>query len=205
MKKLVFFLFKIISKIYPYSISVKINYKFDLIYSLWLSNFFKSENLIFFCYPAYLKGMEYIIVGENCCFDKRFRLEAWDKFADEVFSPKIIIGKNVYFGLDCHIGAIDEIVVGDGVLVGSKVYITDHFHGEINAEDLRKIPKERSLYSKGKVIIGDNVWIGEGVVVLPNVHIGKNTIVGANSVVTKSFPDNCVIAGNPAKLIRYID
>ena len=61
------------------------------------------------------------------------------------------------------------------------------------------------MVSKGPVIIEDNVWIGEGVCVLPNVTIGRNSIVGANSVVTKSFSENSVIAGNPAKLIKVLN
>lgn len=65
-------------------------------------------------------------------------------------------------------------------------------------------PGDRSLYSKGPVIIGDNVWVGAGSCILPNVTIGNNCIIGANSVVTKSFPDNCVIAGNPAKIIKQL-
>ena len=60
------------------------------------------------------------------------------------------------------------------------------------------------MFSKGPVIIGNNVWIGSGVIILPNVTIGDNCIIGANSVVTKSFDKNSVIAGNPARLIKTL-
>ena len=63
---------------------------------------------------------------------------------------------------------------------------------------------KRKLISKGPVIISDNVWVGEGVVILPDVSIGKNAIIGANTVVTKDVPDNAVVAGNPAKLIKIL-
>lgn len=88
--------------------------------------------------------------------------------------------------------------------VGRDVYISDHFHGEINATELSTPPAFRALYSKGPVVIQDNVWIGEGVVILPNVTIGANCVVGANSVVTKSFSANNVIAGNPARIIKTL-
>lgn len=58
------------------------------------------------------------------------------------------------------------------------------------------------MFSKGRVVIGDRVWIGDKVTILPDVEIGQGTIVGANSVVTKSIPEYCIVAGNPAKVIR---
>ena len=71
-------------------------------------------------------------------------------------------------------------------------------------EEINIPPIKRSLFSKGPVIIGNNVWIGSGVIILPNVTIGDNCILGANSVVTKSFEKNSVIAGNPARLIKTL-
>lgn len=132
------------------------------------------------------------------------RLDAFDRFLGDKFSPEIIIGSNVSVQKDCHIGAINRVVIGDGVVFASKVYLSDHFHGEINAEALTLPPAMRPLYSKGEIIIENNVWIGEGVVVLPNVTIGENSIIGANSVVSKSIPKNSVAAGNPAKILRTL-
>ena len=90
------------------------------------------------------------------------------------------------------------------MLLASRIYISNHSHGEITADALKLPPSQRELVSKGPVIIEDNVWIGEGVCILPNVTIEKNSIVGANAVVTKSFPANSIIAGNLAKLLRVI-
>ena len=75
---------------------------------------------------------------------------------------------------------------------------------EITAEAIKFSPSERKLYSKGSVKIEKNVWIGEGVAILPNVTIGENSIIGANSVVTKNIPKNSVVGGNPARIIRTL-
>jgi len=180
------------------------NFRFNQIYSLWKSNEFKSVSSIYFCYPLYLRGGKYIEIGNNVDFDQRLCLEAIDLFLNEKYDPKIIIGNNVSIQKDCHIGAINKIIIGNNVLIASKVYISDHSHGEINLDTINFPPSKRKLFSKGPVVIEDNVWIGEGVVILPNVTIGQNSIVGANAVVTKSFPNNSIIAGNPAKIIRNL-
>lgn len=147
---------------------------------------------------------QYISIGKNFSTLHRIRLDAIEKYYNQQFTPQIVIGDNVNFNSDVHIGCIDKIVIGNNVLFASRIYVSDHYHGEINSEALRTPPSERPLYSPGPVIIEDNVWIGEGVCILPNVTIGKNSIIGANAVVNKSFPANSVIAGVPAKLIKTL-
>jgi acetyltransferase-like isoleucine patch superfamily enzyme len=195
----------VFSKLYSLNTAKYIKSKFNYLYALWIvSGFKKVGNNLFIAYPISLHGEKHITIGDNFGCDQRLRLDAYDTFLGYKFNPEIIIGNNVSIQKDCHIGAINKIVLGNNVLLASKVYISDHSHGEINIEALKLPPAQRKLYSKGPVIIEDNVWLGEGVVVLPNVTIGENTIVGANSVVTKSFPKNSVIAGNPARLLREI-
>ena len=63
-------------------------------------------------------------------------------------------------------------------------------------------PRSRTIYSKGPVIIGENVWIGENVCILPGVTIGKGTVIGAGAVVTKDIPPFSVAGGNPARIIK---
>jgi acetyltransferase-like isoleucine patch superfamily enzyme len=155
-------------------------------------------------YPTYLAGGKYIKIGKNFHASYRLRIEAWDKYKDVSFKPSILIGDNVSFSDNCHIGAINLIQIGNNVLFGSNVYVTDHFHGTSTSKDIDIHPLERDLFSKGAVVIEDDVWIGDGVCIMPNVKIGQSCIVGANSVVTKSFPSNCVIAGVPATIIKYL-
>ncbi len=152
----------------------------------------------------YDKEKRALEIGTDINCDQRLRLDAYDSYLGYKYCPVIRIGNNVSLQKDCHIGAINKIVIGNNVLLASKVYISDHSHGEITLETLKLPPAKRPLFSKGPVIIEDNVWLGEGVVVLPGVTIGENSIVGANAVVTKSIPKNSVAAGNPARIIREI-
>jgi acetyltransferase-like isoleucine patch superfamily enzyme len=147
---------------------------------------------------------KYMVIGKNFYAMRGLRLEVFDEYLSQRFNPILTIGDNVIMNTDCHIGCINRIRIGNNVLIASRVFIADHSHGEIDSKDLIKVPAERKLFSKGAVEIGDNVWIGEGVVILPGVKIGENCIVGANSVVTKSFSKNKVIAGIPAKMIKEL-
>lgn len=151
-----------------------------------------------------IKNGKYISIGNDFLAMNGCRIEAWDNYAGELYSPEIIIGDNVSMNVECHIGCINRIVIGNNVLLGSRVFITDHAHGSSKLEELKIAPNQRKLFSKGPIIIGDNVWIGENAVILPDVKIGDGCIIGANAVVTKDIPNNCVVGGVPAKIIKEV-
>lgn len=155
-------------------------------------------------YPCRIINPQYIYIGDNFRAWSEFRIEAIDNYWGKYYNPRIVIGRNVIFHADCHIGCINEITIGNNVLAGSRVLITDHYHGKTDDLNSDITFVKRDLFSKGKVFIDENVWIGEGVCIMPDVSIGKNCIIGANSVVTRSFPDNCVIAGSPAKIVKKL-
>lgn len=155
-------------------------------------------------YPCYTLGSKNIIIGNNFFASNRLRIEAWEKHENANFNPKIEIGDNVTIADNCHITSINSIKINNNVLIGSNVLITDHNHGKLNINNLFINPNKRILFSKGEIIIEENVWIGNSAVILPNVTIGKYSIVAANSVVTKSFPPKSLIGGVPASLIKTI-
>jgi acetyltransferase-like isoleucine patch superfamily enzyme len=81
------------------------------------------------------------------------------------------------------------------------VTITDNSHGRTDADSLDVPPAHRDIVSKGPVIIGKNVWIGDKATILPGVKIGDGAVIAANAVVTKDVPAKCVVAGSPARPI----
>jgi acetyltransferase-like isoleucine patch superfamily enzyme len=153
-----------------------------------------------------IEGSKHIKIDAPFGAGKGLWLAAIDSYAGNRHSPILRIGSNVSLGDDCHIASINKIEIGDNVLVGSRVHITDHSHGnytnEPTADSPDSIPLHRKLYSAGPVKIGDNVWIGDGVVVLPNVSVGNGAVIGANSVVTRNIPAGTIVAGVPAQVVK---
>ena len=152
-----------------------------------------------------LVGGKYISIGENVYIAKNCILTAWDKYLGRNFTPKIEIGNNVSLGEYNHITAINEVKIGNGVLTGRWVTVTDNAHGDIDMNSLKLKPSDRPLVTKGPVVIGDRVWIGDKVTILPGVTVGEGSVIGANAVVTKDIPPYCIAGGNPAKIIKHIN
>jgi len=153
--------------------------------------------------PFDIRNRRFIDLGRGLTTGVGCRIEAYSS-SNKV---TLIIGNNVQMNDYVHITAMDEVRIGNNVLLASKIYISDCSHGSYvgDADDSSplSIPKDRN-YAKKKVIIEDNVWIGEGVCILPGVKVGKNAILGANSVVNKDVPTNSVVGGNPAKVIKVL-
>lgn len=151
-----------------------------------------------------LIGEKYISVGEECYFGKDVQLTATDAFEGQVFTPSITIGNNCSIHDYAHVTAINCIRIGNNVRTGKNVLITDNAHGASDPTLLDIAPNHRPLYSKGPVIIEDNVWIGAKSSIMPGVTIGRGAIIGAGSVVTKDVPAYALAAGNPARVIKMM-
>ena len=111
----------------------------------------------------------------------------------------MIIGDNVGIGNNDQIVCHGHIQIGDNSILAPYVMIYDHNHLFDSTTGVHH--KE---YDIGEVVIGKNVWIGTGSIILKDVHIGNTVIIGAGSVVTKDILDNSIAVGNPAKVIRQL-
>lgn len=145
-----------------------------------------------------IEGGKNITIGSNTAFGHSARLSTWG-------NGIIKIGSDCHFGDGNFISSSVEVVIGDNLLTGSNVLISDNSHGEITKEQMAVPPIRRNLFSKGSVVIGNNVWIGQNVCVLSGVTIGDGVIIGANSVVTRDLPAYSVAAGVPARLIKQLN
>lgn len=195
------------SMIFTYKTSSWFKNKFNILYSLWISNFLGAiGNNSKILYPCKLwgEGSKGINIGSDTTIQSHCILGCWIKYAGDSFNPSITIGNNCNIGEYTHITSINKITIGDGFLTGRFVYIGDNSHGMFSREEANIPPIRRKLYSKGEVVIGNNVWIGDKATILAGVTIGDNVVVAANAVVTKDIPSNTIVAGCPAKIIKQL-
>ena len=151
-----------------------------------------------------LKGLQYVKIDYGTILSRGIVLTAWDKYAGYDYTPSIQIGSHCRIGEYCHITACHSITIGNNVLTGRYVYISDNSHGKNIESELNTPPSLRPLYAKGPVVIGNNVWIGESARILSGVTIGDGAIIGANAVVTHDVPSGAVVGGVPAKVIKMM-
>lgn len=128
-------------------------------------------------------------VGKNCWIESPFNCD---------YGSNITVGDNFYTNTNCCILDCAKVTFGNNVWIGPNVGIYTPEHAFNNKE--RSDGYERSL----PVTIGDNVWICGGVSIVGGVTIGKNSIIGAGSVVTKDVPEGVLAVGNPARVLRKI-
>jgi galactoside O-acetyltransferase len=163
-----------------------------------LSNWkvYKASGIIV---PRYgiINGVENISFGSNMTIGTGCRIYAQNGSND---NTEIIFGKGISINYDVSINADcgGKIIIGDNSLIGPGVIIRASNHNT----ELLNSPINSQGHIPGRIEIGENVWLGANVIILPNVRIGNNSIIGAGSVVTKNVPENVVAVGVPAKVIK---
>ena len=139
-------------------------------------------------------------MGDNVHVDIDFHCE---------YGINIHCGNDVIINMNCTFVDNNRIDIGNNVLIASdvKIYTATHTTdvvGRTNSQENKKISGCFCRTFSCPVRIEDNVWIGGGAILLPGVVIGRNSVIGAGSVVTRSIPENCVAVGNPCRVIKYI-
>ena len=175
----------------------------NILRSLWLRNAFKKcPNNVYLGRIGHVEHPECVTLGSGVSFGDNFYIYVNKHKGNP--TPEILIGDNCWFGADNHITANLRIEIGDNVLTGKRVTISDNNHGNSERETLGQAPRLREIVSKGPVRIGNNVWIGENSVVLSGVTIGDGAIIAAGSIVTKDVPPYAIVGGNAAKVLKNL-
>ena len=147
-----------------------------------------------------------LTIGENCTVNSNFWSNLLGLYQRTIIiargNGKILIGDRVGIS-GAAIYAIDHIEIGDDTLIGANVKIVDNDFHPIDAQARRL--DDRDQIQHKPVIIGKNVFIGMNAVILKGTQLGDGCVVGAGAVVSGKFPENSVIAGNPARVIKTLD
>ena len=149
--------------------------------------------------PFHANNIKGLYIGKKCSVQSYGWIDCVSEYAGQKLSPRIEIGDNTYIGHRVHIIACLEMKIGKNVVIADGVYIADN---NFDFEDISVPVMKSPLKIPGPIVIEDEAWLGEGVSVMPNVTIGKHSVIGANSVVTKSIPPYSVAVGVPARIIK---
>ncbi len=148
--------------------------------------------------PLRLEGTRHIAIGDRVFVGAQSWLEVIDPRTARS-APAIRIGDGTSISGFCTITAARSVVIEPNVLIARYVYISDHTHAFAACD---RPVKAQGITRIAPVRIGEGAWLGQNVVVCPGVSIGRNAVIGANSVVRDDVPDFCVAAGAPARVIR---
>lgn len=148
-----------------------------------------------------IRGIERMSFGNDVVIQK----DCWLNIAynNPHSEPIISIGEGSNIGRRCIISAANSISIGSNVLIAPNVFIADTHH-EYRHIGI-PIMHQGISTQEARVVIGDGTWVGINTVIMGDVSIGKNCVIGANSVVNKNIPDYCIVAGNPARVVKMFD
>lgn len=149
----------------------------------------------------FIAGSGRIVLGDDVTFGGQPNFVFGNRSQAQ---PEVVIGNHTFIGHYCVFAASKSIRVGNDVLIAGGVHISDYDGHPMDAERRRAgdpSPEEAIR----AVVIGNDVWIGTNATILKGVHIGDRSVVGAGAVVTRDVPPDCVVAGNPARVVKRLE
>lgn len=164
-----------------------------------------KKKIVFLCYKLFA---EWLPISQHSSFAKKMRAffakRIVSSFGKNVnierkahFTPELSIGDNSGIGIRCEANGL--VTIGNNVMMGPEVVIYSQSH-KYNRTDIPMC--EQGFDEPKEVVIEDDVWLGRRVIIMPGVHIGKGSIIGAGAVVTRDIPEYSVAGGVPARVIR---
>lgn len=188
----------------PLEAIYKIKEKISFFYSfLWFKpQFLKFDRKSFIKKPDQIFNPKNISIGRGVRIEKGAVLYSVKEYSGVKHNGEIIISDGVYGNRFLNITSAKRIYIGKNVAFGPNVFLNDFDHGYL---DINTSMIESPLSVTNGIHISEDCWIGANVFITGDVKLGRHCVVAANSVVTKSFPDYSVIAGVPAKLIKFYD
>ncbi|MGH7828213.1 MAG: acyltransferase [Candidatus Binatia bacterium] len=158
--------------------------------------------------PEFISFGDHVWLGPGCLITAVKRnppsslMHPEKKYDVQTFSPGIRIGHRVNSSGNLTIGSVEQVDIDDDVLLASNVTILDNLHGYDTPDEPYKYQPLKRI---APVTVKRGCWIGQNVVILPGATIGEMSVIGANSVVTRSIPDRCIAVGTPARIIKRWD
>jgi len=177
------------------------------LYTIWVTTMYPFHSIgrhVSFHYTTDLRNTGLMQIGDYLTVHKDVWLHAQVPHANEA-GPTLVIGNNCFIARRCHISAKNSVRIEDNVLLAASVLIQDHGH---EFGDIARPIIEQGAAKGGKIRIGQGSWIGQGAAIVCDtgeLSLGRNCVVAANSVVTRSAPDYSVLAGNPARIVKQFD
>jgi acetyltransferase-like isoleucine patch superfamily enzyme len=183
-------IYNLVQKCYRAFYKIKTRYW----YGIFLSECGKNNSIIkpIILTPKFIFLKNDILIRDNC------RVEAVSAYMDTNYTPQIIINDHVSIEQNLHLTCAGKITIGSDTAIAANVTITDINHPYTDIT----LPPEKQPLQVSEVFIGEACKIYNNVVILPGTVLGKHNVVGANSVVGGIFPDYCVIAGVPARILK---
>lgn len=192
-------------------VGVRLQYGENAIASRTLPRFANQPKNLRFDRPRKIYNPQHIYLGDDVIIGSGSTLKTVTQYPEKEararstgaeiqrFEPKLVIGDRVTATGALQIAALDSITIDDDVMFATNVFLSDGLYGYQNVD----LPfRDQRRVDVAPIHVGRGCWIGQNVVVMPGVTIGEMTIVGANSVVTRSIPARSIAVGAPARVIK---